>query len=116
MRKTQWTGQAALSPDPYPNRGTFTGSDHYSFVQQGVGNQADGKLGKDVWDSWMSTRYHQPLDDMKQAINFGACAKFAEVYRRLILQVANTAEAPRWHAGDVFGERFAPDALKAAPR
>jgi hypothetical protein len=114
-----------LSPDPYPNRGTFTGSDHYSFVQQGVpaifllqgvGKQADGRLGKDVWDSWMSTHYHQPSDDMKQAIDFGACAKFAEVYRRLLLQVANAPDAPRWYAGDVFGERFAPDAPKAAPR
>jgi hypothetical protein len=80
-------------------------------VKQGVGKQADGRIGKEIWDEWMQTHYHQPSDDMKLPIDFNACAKFAKVYRRLTLQIA--PQAPRWYAGDVFGEQFAPNAQKA---
>ncbi len=105
----------ALSPDPMPEEGIFTRSDHYRFVQQGIpsvflvtgwGPSVDGKDGGAIFREFLGKTYHRPHDSLDQEINYQAGAKFAYVNWLILDKVANTVERPRWNAGDFFGRTF----------
>lgn len=105
----------ALSPDPMPEEGIFTRSDHYRFVQQGIpsvflvtgwGPSVDGKDGGAIFREFLGKTYHRPHDSLEQDINFQAGAKFAYVNWLILDHVANADERPRWNAGDFFGRTF----------
>lgn len=106
-----------VSPDPMPEEGVFTRSDHYSFVVEGVPSimLATGFAGegREKFMGFLKTRYHTPGDDLTQDFNWAAGAKFARVNYLIAREIADAAQAPRWYAGDFFGETFAKDAPKA---
>ena len=106
-----------LSPDPMPDEGVFTRSDHYSFVVEGVPSimLATGFAGpgRDQFMGFLKNRYHKPNDDLTQDFNWSAGAKFARINYLIARGIADGAEAPRWYAGNFFGETFAKDAPKA---
>ena len=124
-RLEEAAGQLGLTvaPDPFPEQGIFTRSDQYSFVKRGIPavflfngftSTTGGTPGRDLWDLVITTRLHQPNDDMPQPFDYAAAAKLADVARRLTLITATAPERPRWYDDSVFGQRFAPDAPKAA--
>lgn len=101
----------ALSPDPLPEEGLFTRSDHYRFVQQGVpsiflmtGFQ-DG--GEEQFRSFLKTCYHKPCDDLHQPINYPAGAKFARLNYEIARELADADERAKWNAGDFFATKYA---------
>ena len=105
----------ALIADPWPQLGLFTRSDHYMFVRQGVPSiflatgMASFKTGEQparLWDEFLGTRYHQPNDDMTQALNFDAAARFAQVNYDIAMEIANAPTRPTWNKGDFFGDTF----------
>lgn len=107
-----------LSPDPMPEEGLFTRSDHYRFVQQGVpavfmmtGFEGPGEK---AFRSFLKDHYHQPSDDLKLPFDWDAGALFAKVNYYTVMGLANAAERPKWYAGSFFGKEFAPGAAKAA--
>ena len=106
-----------LSPDPFPEQGVFTRSDHYMFVRQGVPavflatGFANG--GGEIWGKFLGGAYHSPHDDLKQAIDWQSGARFAEVNYRITRAMADADGPPRWIAGDFFGDTFAPGAARA---
>ena len=107
-----------LSPDPMPEEGLFTRSDHYRFVQQGVpavfmmtGFEGPGEK---AFRGFLKDHYHQPSDDLKLPFDWDAGALFAKVNYYTVMGLANGAERPRWYAGSFFGKEFAPKAAKAA--
>ncbi len=99
-----------LSPDPMPEEGIFTRSDHYSFVKQGVPavflvtGFANG--GDAAFKTFMSNHYHRPSDQMDLPIDFQAAAKFALVNWMIASDLANDPVTPSWKDGDFFGELF----------
>lgn len=104
-----------LIPDPWPEQGLFTRSDHYMFVRQGVpsiflatgmGSFKAGEEPAKLWGEFLRTRYHQPSDDLSQPINFDAAARFAQLNYNIALEIANAADKPRWNKGDFFGDTF----------
>jgi hypothetical protein len=103
----------ALAPDPMPQEGIFTRSDHYMFVKQGVPavflatGFANG--GEKAWEGFLGGAYHHPNDDMQQPIDWQAGARFAEVNYRITRAMADADAAPSWNKGDFFGEAFARD-------
>ncbi|MEY2882705.1 MAG: hypothetical protein RL490_429 [Pseudomonadota bacterium] len=107
----------ALSPDPMPAETIFVRSDHYTFVKRGVPalllatGFANG--GKEGWEHFLSTDYHQPSDDMKQPIHWNAGARYAEVNYLITREIADAPARPLWYNGDYFGDTFAPGAPKA---
>ena len=109
--------QIKLSPDPMPEQGVFTRSDHYQFVKQGVPavflatGMANG--GEKAWNEYLNGAYHSPRDDMSQAIDWDAGAKFSEVNYRITRAMADSDTPPLWYAGDYFGDEFAPKAPRA---
>jgi hypothetical protein len=107
----------SLSPDPMPEENFFVRSDQYSFVQQGVpavditdGVQSlDPKIdGFKLQKEWLVTKYHTPLDNMDQPLDYDSGARAAAVNFLVGFEVAQQDEEPTWNKGDFFGEKFGP--------
>jgi Zn-dependent M28 family amino/carboxypeptidase len=99
-----------LSPDPLPEEGLFTRSDHYRFVEQGIpsvflmtGFKNGGEKG---FKDFLATHYHKPSDDLSQPINYQAAARFALVNYEIARELANAPARPTWNRGDFFGNLF----------
>lgn len=101
-----------ITPDPIPEQGIFTRSDHYRFVQKGVpalflitgfGETPDGENGGEIFRNFLSTTYHSPADQPSLPIRYDAAAKFAYVNYLILRETANVAERPHWNEGDIFG-------------
>ena len=109
-----------VSPDPRPDEGLFTRSDHYALVKKGVPALfiATGKgPGSDAaWQAYLEHHYHQPSDDMSQPFDWAAAARFARINESLVREIANGERRPRWLRGSFFGDTFAPASTKAATR
>ena len=107
----------ALSPDPVPEEGLFTRSDHYRFVQQGIPSlflvTGYAGPGKDASAAFLASHYHRPSDDLNLPINWAAGAKFAEVNYYIVRAIADEGAAPQWYSDSFFGREFAPNAAKA---
>lgn len=109
--------QVALSPDPMPEEGVFTRSDHYMFVRQGVPavflttGRANG--GEAAWKDYLANYYHQPNDDMSQKIDWQAGAKFAHLNYLISREMTDSDQRPLWFEGDFFGDVFAPGQPRA---
>jgi hypothetical protein len=104
-----------LSPDPMPEEVAFIRSDQYSFVQQGVPavdvedgtNSSDPRVnGMEVIKKWLTTKYHTPLDNMDQPLNYDSAAKGANMNFLIGYEIAQQASAPTWNKGDFFGDKF----------
>ncbi|HYI42931.1 MAG TPA: M20/M25/M40 family metallo-hydrolase, partial [Sphingomicrobium sp.] len=107
----------ALSPDPIPEEGLFTRSDHYNFVKKGIPAvflaTGYGGEGKAKAEEFRKLHYHKVSDDMNLPVRWDAAAKFAKVNYLIARELADGAEAPRWYAGSYFGDKFAADQPKA---
>lgn len=95
-------------PDPEPQRNAFIRSDQYNFIRHGVPALAmgvgfePGSPERQVFKDWLTQRYHAPSDDLKQPVDLGAAAKYEEIVRSLMLQVADGQEHPQWKADSFF--------------
>jgi Zn-dependent M28 family amino/carboxypeptidase len=98
-----------LSPDPDPDQGIFTRSDHYSFVKQGVPavfldlGFANG--GESAQAEFLEMHYHQPSDEFRH-VNLEALRRFTAVKSDIARNIANMPERPVWKDGDFFGTTF----------
>jgi hypothetical protein len=107
-----------VSPDPLPEEGLFTRSDHYNFVRMGVPSVflmtgfANG--GEQEFRGFLASRYHNVGDDLSQHINWQAGAKFAQLNYLITREIADGAEVPRWYRGSFFGDAFGGDQPRAA--
>ena len=107
----------SMSEDPMPEQSIFVRSDHYQFVKRGVPaillftGYANG--GKAYWDKWLPTIYHSPQDDVSQAINWNAGARYAQLNYRISRALADADARPLWYEGDYFGDVFAPGQPRA---
>jgi len=122
VRRAAERSGIVLSPDPVPDEGLFTRSDHFSFVEQGVpsvylmtGFAGDGARSFGVF---VAQHYHQPSDDLSQPIDYRVGARFARLNYDVAREIADGDVRPAWVPGDFFGELFAqPErAEMSAPR
>ena len=100
----------ALSPDPMPEEGLFTRSDHFRFVEAGVpavflitGFQNGGEK---QFRNFLANCYHKPCDDLSQPIDYAAGAKFAAINYQIARELADMPNRPTWNKGDFFGTKF----------
>jgi Peptidase family M28 len=100
----------ALVPDPQPEQGIFTRSDHYRFVQQGIPSvflvTGPGGDGAVVGAAFQKTHYHQPSDDMNLPFKWGAATRFVALNLAIARDLADAPERPRWNKGDFFGTLY----------
>ena len=107
----------ALSPDPLPEEGLFTRSDHFRFVEVGVPavflmtGFANG--GEEKFRGFLAGCYHHPCDDISQPIDYAAGAKFARLNYEITRELADADQRPLWVKGDFFGTKFAPPQMIA---
>lgn len=101
----------ALSPDPMPEEGLFTRSDHFRFVEIGVpstflmtGFQNGGEA---KFRGFLAGCYHKPCDDVSQGLDWAAGAKFARINYEIAREIADADARPLWNKGDFFGTKFA---------
>lgn len=98
--------------DPEPKRNSVIRSDQYSFILKGIPAIAlavgyeKGSPEETIRKNWLTLRYHAPSDDLSQPVDRAAAARFNQFVTRLLEQVANRDERPRWKA-DSFFKRFA---------
>ena len=101
----------ALSPDPLPEQGIFTRSDHYRFVEKGVPavylfpGFANG--GGELFQDFFSKHYHEPSDESSLPILYDDVARFAAVNAEVVRKTADAPQRPAWNEGDFFGDLFA---------
>lgn len=99
-----------LSPDPTPDEGIFTRSDHYRFVEQGVPavflvtGPANG--GAAAFQDFLQHHYHKPSDDLSLPILYDAGAKFARLNYEVTRELADGDARAAWNRGDFFGGKF----------
>lgn len=107
----------SLAADPMPEENYFIRSDQYSFVLRGVPavdvtdgpNSTDTKInGLEFQKKWNVTRYHTPLDNMEQPLEFLSAARASGFNFLLGVAIANQEQAPDWNQNDFFGTRFGP--------
>jgi len=101
-----------IAPDPYPNRNSFTRSDQYSFIEQGIPALAF-KFGfapdtpeAAIERQWRATRYHMPSDQPDQPVARTDSIRLNDFIATLALRVADDRTRPRWN-DDSFFRRFA---------
>ena len=99
-----------LSPDPVPDQGLFTRSDHFRFVEAGIPSvyliPGWENGGAEEFARHMTTNYHRPSDDMANSIDFDAAARFAAIKARIALALANADQRPLWRKDDFFARQF----------
>jgi len=111
VKKAAGRMNVTLSPDPMPDEGIFTRSDHYRFVEQGVPavflitGFANG--GEAAFSDFMAHHYHKPSDDMSLPLRFDVAAKFAQLNYEITRELADSPVKPAWNKGDFFGDKFA---------
>ena len=104
--------------DPEPQRNAFIRSDQYNFIRHGIPGLAmqvsfeKGSPEQKIFKDWLTNRYHAPSDDLAQPVDLSAAAKYEEIVRALMVQVAGEAQRPLWKQ-DSFFRRYAQPAAGA---
>jgi Zn-dependent M28 family amino/carboxypeptidase len=107
----RWQGRV-VKGDPFPEKGSFYRSDHFSLAKAGVpGAYLDGGTdyvgrppgwGKDVNEAWVERNYHQPSDEFHDAWDMGGMVDDVRLVFLLAVKVADARDMPRWRKGDEF--------------
>jgi len=101
-----------VQPDPEPLRNVFIRSDQYNFIRHGIPSvmidvgAEPGSPEQKVFKDWLTQRYHAPSDDVNQPVDLAAAAKYEEIVRALLINVANSDQRPQWKP-DSFFRRYA---------
>lgn len=110
VRRAAGRMNVTLSPDPMPDEGVFTRSDHYRFVEQGIPavflttGFANG--GAAAWKDFLANNYHKPSDDLSLPIRYDAGAKFARLNYEVARELADADARPAWNKGDFFAAKY----------
>jgi hypothetical protein len=98
-----------VTPDPLPEEGAFTRSDHYAFVKKGVpalmllgGPAGDVSIWIPRAKKWLETDYHSPSDTVKPDWNWTGPQTLAKVGLIIGLRVANADAMPAWKQSSPF--------------
>jgi Zn-dependent M28 family amino/carboxypeptidase len=103
------------SPDPFPERGYFTRSDQFPFVQQGIPSVflATGfktpEAGTDpaaLYNHFMMTHYHNATDDRNLRFDTESAGRVALVNYLMAREIANAEQRPLWKEDDFFGSLY----------
>jgi len=104
-----------ITEDPMPEENYFIRSDQYSFVLRGIpsvyvsdgpGSSDPSVNGLEVLKNWNVTRYHTPLDNMEQPMDFASATRATQLIFLVGYDVAQQEQIPVWNGDDFFGSRF----------
>ena len=102
----------AIKPDDHPEAGHYYRSDHFSLARVGIPafSVNEGALfkghdlawGEEKERDYVAHRYHQPSDEYRADMDFGADAKLAKFGLVLGWEAANQPNLAGWEQGDEF--------------
>jgi Zn-dependent M28 family amino/carboxypeptidase len=101
-----------VQADPEPQRNSFIRSDQYNFIRHGVPALSmkvgfePGSPEQKIFKDWLTNRYHAPSDDLDQPVDLSAAAKYEEIIRGMLLNVADRSQRLQWKP-DSFFKRYA---------
>jgi len=110
-----------LSPDPFPERGYFTRSDQFPFVQQGIPaiffatgfkTNESGVDPEALYNDFMQTHYHGATDDQDLRFDAWSAGRIATANYMIALEIANADKRPIWQKDDFFGELYGTELTK----
>ena len=107
-----------VQPDPQPQHNIFIRSDQYNFIRHGIPalmidvGAYPGSDDAKVLTQWRHERYHAPSDDTNQPVNLDTAAKYEEVIRALLVEVADNPHRPEWKPNSFF-RRYAQQQVSA---
>ena len=91
-----------VAPDPLPDQGLFTRSDHYEFVRVGVSSiflmTGFGGEGRRRFMAFLDLHYHSVSDDLSLPFNWNAGARFAQLNYLIAREIADEDGVPLWYA------------------
>ena len=97
-----------VQPDPEPLRNLFIRSDQYNFIRHGVPSVVmsvgaePGSPEQKIFKDWLTQRYHAPSDDVNQPVDLAAAAKYEEIVRALLIDIADGDHRPEWKPESFF--------------
>jgi Zn-dependent M28 family amino/carboxypeptidase len=97
-----------LVPDPFPNRNSFTRSDQYAFIEQGIPavafkfGFAAGTPEAETERAWRATHYHGPSDDGSQPVFKEDEIRLHDFIAALALRIADADDRPQWNDTSFF--------------
>jgi Zn-dependent M28 family amino/carboxypeptidase len=99
----------ALTPDPLPDRNSFTRTDQYSFVKAGVPSLAfkfgfaKGTPEFQIEHDWRATRYHSPQDNLDQpGVLADEAIRLDDYVAAIARDVADDPAKPHWLPTSAF--------------
>lgn len=101
-----------LSPDPFPERGSYFRSDHFSFAKAGVPSvslrsgtdfvEKSNEWAKQMMAQYAKNHYHQPSDTIASWWDFNGAVQQAQIVFQCVLAVANETPRPEWLPNSEF--------------
>ena len=101
-----------VTPDQFPDRGSFYRSDQFSFARVGVpsvylGSGTDfvdrpAGWGRQQQDAYIEHHYHQPSDHLQADWNFDGMIEDAQLGFAIGAVIADRDGLPGWVPGDEF--------------
>jgi len=104
-----------LSPDPFPERGYFTRSDQFPFVQQGIPaiffatgfkTREQGTDPQALYNNFMQVHYHGATDDKQLRFDRESAGRVATANLMIALEIANAEQRPKWVKDDFFARLY----------
>lgn len=112
MQRAATLAGIELVPDPIPAEVVFVRSDQFSFIKQGIPSVFPVSANDGTPDGlsevahWRTDHYHSPNDDLSQPFDWPSGARFVSMAFWATWITADAPQAPKWNAGDFFGNRF----------
>ncbi|MEK7241034.1 MAG: M28 family peptidase [Gemmatimonadota bacterium] len=101
-----------ITPEEFPERGSFYRSDHFAFAKVGVpsvsigeGNDFVGRAkgwGTQQGEDYTAHRYHQPSDEHKPDFDLGGAVQLSNIVLSFARTLASDAKWPTWNKDAEF--------------
>ena len=101
-----------ITPEEFPERGSFYRSDHFAFAKVGVpsvsigeGNDFVGRpkgWGTQQGEDYTAHRYHQPSDEYKSNFDLGGAVQLSNIVLSFARTLASDAKWPTWNKDAEF--------------
>ncbi|HEV2690970.1 MAG TPA: M28 family peptidase [Bryobacteraceae bacterium] len=110
VRKVAGPMGIRIQADDEPERGLFRRSDQFNFIRNGVPGVAfifgyeKGSAEEATYRKWYAERYHRPSDDVNQPVDMAAAGRFHQFFSKLVEEVANAGDRPKWNPSSRYGK------------
>ena len=104
-----------ITPEEFPERGSFYRSDHFAFAKIGVpavsvgeGNDFEGRpkgWGTQQAEDYTAHRYHQPADEYKPDWDLRGAVQLSNIVLSFTRTLAGSAAWPTWNKDAEFQRR-----------